>query len=184
MTDGNRDLKIGLIWAQSANRVIGRDGGMPWHVPEDLKHFKQETLGVPVIMGRKTWESLPERFRPLPGRTNIVLTRDREWREDGVVTAGNLDEALRLGQEALQETAGERSSVDVWVIGGGAIFEEAIGLAQVLSVTQIAIEVDDGDTFAPNITEDWELLRESSVQESSTGLIYRFERYERSRPTS
>ncbi len=87
---------IGLIWAESQGGVIGRAGGMPWHVPEDLAHFKDVTLGAPVIMGRKTWESLPPRFRPLPGRANIVVTHRDDWAADGAERAASVDDALAL----------------------------------------------------------------------------------------
>ena len=81
---------------RGAGGVIGRDGGMPWHVPEDLAHFKDVTLGAPVIMGRKTWESLPPRFRPLPGRANIVVTHRHDWAADGAERAASVDDALAL----------------------------------------------------------------------------------------
>ena len=86
--------RLGLIWAEARGGVIGKDGGMPWHVPEDLAHFKERTTGHPVIMGRRTWESFPERFRPLPDRRNIVVTTDAEWAADGAERASSLDEAL------------------------------------------------------------------------------------------
>src|SRR5690606_3303315 len=85
----------GLIWAEAHGGVIGAGGGMPWHVPEDLAHFKETTLGTAVVMGRKTWDSLPERFRPLPGRENIVITRQQHWSEEGAVRASNVREAVR-----------------------------------------------------------------------------------------
>jgi dihydrofolate reductase len=93
-------MKLGLVYAQSRNGVIGHGGSLPWHLPEDLAHFKRTTLGAPVIMGRKTWESLPPRFRPLPGRRNIVITRDAHWHAGGAERAGSLDEALALGAGA------------------------------------------------------------------------------------
>jgi len=88
--------RLNLILARAANGVIGRDNRMPWHLPEDLAHFKRTTLGCPVVMGRKTWDSLPPRFRPLPGRANIVLSRDTAWQADGAQRAASLDEALAL----------------------------------------------------------------------------------------
>jgi dihydrofolate reductase len=91
---------LGLVWAQAHAGVIGRNGGMPWHVPEDLAHFKAVTLGAAVVMGRRTWESFPERFRPLPGRRNIVLTRDASWSADGAERATSLDDALALVGDA------------------------------------------------------------------------------------
>lgn len=169
--------RIGLIWAQAVGRVIGRDGDMPWHLPEDLKHFKRETLGAPVVMGRKTWDSLPDRFKPLVGRANIVITRDPNWARDGVLVAHSLDEALALAQQSLEPDLEAR--VDVWVIGGGAIFDEAIENAHELVVTKIMLEVEGGDAFAPEIDSSWSLVDAGELRESSSGLIYRIERYRR-----
>ena len=87
-------MRINLIFARAANGVIGLDGTMPWHLPEDMAHFKQQTAGAPVIMGRKTWDSLPPRFRPLPGRRNIVVTRQPDWHAEGAQRAASLQEAL------------------------------------------------------------------------------------------
>lgn len=131
--------RLGLIWAEARGGVIGRDGGMPWHVPEDLAHFRAKTTGAPVIMGRRTWESFPERFRPLPGRRNIVVTRNADWEADGAERASSLDAALALVDSAL----------DAWVIGGARLFAEAIERADVLEVTELDLEIADGDTFAP-----------------------------------
>ena len=89
-------MPLHLIYARAANGVIGKDNRLPWHIPEDMAHFKQLTQGCPVVMGRKTWDSLPPRFRPLPGRTNIVVTRQADWQADGAHRAGNLAEALPL----------------------------------------------------------------------------------------
>ena len=108
--------KLHLIYARAANGVIGKDGVMPWHLPEDLAHFKRTTLGCPVIMGRKTWDSLPPRFRPLPGRLNVVITRQRDWQAPGATVAHSLSEA--------QAKCG--SAPDTWVIGGA---EDNPGLA-------------------------------------------------------
>ena len=88
--------RLGLIWAEARGGVIGKDGAMPWHVPEDLAHFRAATMGDPVIMGRRTWESFPPRFRPLPGRRNIVVTRNDSWQDDGAERAVSLDQALEL----------------------------------------------------------------------------------------
>jgi dihydrofolate reductase len=161
---------IGLVWAQAHDGVIGRDGGMPWHVPEDLAHFKAVTLGAAVVMGRRTWESFPERFRPLPGRRNIVLTRDASWEADGAERAASLEEALALvGPD------------DVWVIGGGSLYAEAIDRADVIELTELDLVVD-GDTTAPPIGDGWvEVSRDPSIGwiASRTGIDYRFVRYER-----
>ncbi|HVL62895.1 MAG TPA: dihydrofolate reductase, partial [Microbacterium sp.] len=99
---------IGLIWAEAHDGVIGADGGMPWHVPEDLAHFKALTLGAPVVMGRRTWESFPARFRPLPGRRNIVVTRQAGWNAQGAERAGSLEAAIAACGDAPRG----------WVIGG------------------------------------------------------------------
>ncbi len=89
-------MKVALVAAVARGGVIGRDGGLPWRLPEDLAHFREVTMGHPVVMGRRTWESLPERFRPLPGRRNVVVTRSSDWNAEGAERAGSLDEALEL----------------------------------------------------------------------------------------
>lgn len=163
-----RTPRIGLIWAEAHDGVIGADGGMPWHVPEDLAHFREITLGTPVIMGRRTWESFPDRFRPLPGRRNIVVTRNPEWGADGAETAADLDEAIGLAGDA--ET--------VWVIGGGELYRSAIGRADVLEVTELDLEVD-GDTRAPS-RDGWPVVEHGGWEQSRSGIRYRFVRHERS----
>ncbi|MGN7976706.1 dihydrofolate reductase [Microbacterium sp. 22195] len=154
----------GLIWAEAEGGVIGAAGGMPWHVPEDLAHFKEITLGDPVIMGRRTWESLPERFRPLPGRENIVITRQQDWAAEGVRRAADIDEAVR-GLDRM------------WFIGGSDIFRQVIGHADRLEVTELELKVD-GDAFAPS-REGWRLVDEGEWETSRTGIRYRFLGYER-----
>ena len=145
--------RIGLIWAQARGGVIGKDGAMPWHLPEDLAHFKRTTLSHPVIMGRKTWDSIPPRFRPLPGRTNIVVTRQPDWHESGSQTAPSLREALQQCDNAEK----------VWVIGGAQIYAQALPLADELVVTEINADFD-GDAFAPAIGPEWhEIARERIV---------------------
>ncbi|RYY68376.1 MAG: dihydrofolate reductase, partial [Comamonadaceae bacterium] len=101
-------MKLGMVYARARNGVIGKDGVMPWHLPEDLAHFKRLTLGCPVIMGRKTWESLPPKFRPLPGRRNIVVTRNRDWSAAGAETADSLEQAIARVEDVSH----------AWVIGG------------------------------------------------------------------
>ena len=155
---------VGLIWAETAGGVIGAEGGMPWYVPEDLAHFKETTQGAPVVMGRKTWDSLPERFRPLPGRDNIVVTRQQDWTAEGARRAATVSEAVR-GQEK------------VWIIGGAEIFRQVIADADRLEVTELDLTVD-GDTFAPPKT-GWRVVDEGDWQTSRTGVRYRFLRYER-----
>jgi dihydrofolate reductase len=169
MTDGAATQRVGLVWAEAAGGVIGADGGMPWHVPEDLAHFKTVTMGDPVVMGRRTWESFPDRFRPLPGRRNIVVTRDDAWAADGAERAASLPAARALAG------AGR-----VWVIGGGALFGEAIDGADLLEVTELDLAVA-GDTFAP-AREGW-MLRAADPAEgwhtSARGIRYRFLTLER-----
>ncbi|MBN9214045.1 MAG: dihydrofolate reductase [Microbacterium sp. SCN 70-200] len=158
--------RLGLIWAEARGRVIGRDGGMPWHVPEDLAHFRAKTTGAPVIMGRRTWDSFPERFRPLPGRRNIVVTRNGAWEADGAERASSLDTALAL----------VASAPDAWVIGGAGLFAEAIERADVLEVTELDLEIADGDTFAPD-RSGWAVAGVEPADGwavSRSGVPYRF----------
>ena len=158
-------MSVGLIWAQSLDGVIGADSAIPWHLPEDLAHFKATTLGHPVVMGRRTWDSLPPRFRPLPGRRNIVLTRDASWAADGAQRAASLPEALA-------------SAPDAWVIGGGEIYRAAIEFASRLSVTEIDVRVT-GDTYAPALDPSWRVTEEGDWLTSASGLRYRILEYVR-----
>ena len=160
-------MAIHLIYARAANGVIGLDNTMPWHLPEDLAHFKQLTSGSPVVMGRKTWDSLPARFRPLPGRTNIVVTRNADWSAEGVVRAGSLEEALQ---------AGAQHGDTVWVMGGAQIYAQALPLADVAEVTIIHQDFE-GDAFAPTLGPEWiEATRQDHV--SAQGLPFSFVRYQ------
>ncbi len=155
---------VGLIWAEAAGGVIGASGGMPWHVPEDLAHFKEITLSAPVVMGRKTWDSLPERFRPLPDRENVVITRQQDWTADGARRAADVADAVR----GLDK---------VWIIGGAEIFAQVIAHADRLEVTELDLEVD-GDAYAPS-KEGWRLVDEGEWRTSRTGIRFRFLGYER-----
>ena len=157
--------RLHLIFARSANGVIGKEGGLPWHLPEDLAHFKRVTSGHPVLMGRKTWDSLPPRFRPLPGRMNIVVTRQPGWQADGALRAASLDEALLLVP----------SGADAWVIGGADIYREALPLAHSAVVTEIDADFD-GDAHAPQLGPHWqEIQRESHM--AASGLRFSFVTY-------
>ncbi len=126
---------VGMVWAQARERVIGADGGLPWHLPEDLALFRRLTMGATVVMGRRTWESLPDRFRPLPGRTNVVLTSDAHWSADGAHPAASVEQVLA-----------EHESF--WVIGGGAVYEAFQPHASRIVVTEVDADVA-GDTWAP-----------------------------------
>ena len=186
-----------MIWAEANGGAIGRSGTMPWHLPEDLAHFKRTTWGAPVIMGRRTWESLPNSFRPLPGRTNVVITSDAHYEAQGATTVATLDEAIALTQnlardaqtvaeeprvsEAGAETvaAETRSRRAAWVMGGGQLYRAAMPIADELVVTRIDIDVDDADTYAPEIGSEWVLAERGSQEQSKTGLGYVFERWVR-----
>jgi dihydrofolate reductase len=161
-------VTVGLVWAQAAGGVIGRDGELPWHLPEDAAHFRRLTTGSTVVMGRRTWDSLPDRFRPLPGRHNVVLTRDRAWTAPGAAVVHTLDEALRGGQ--------------VWVIGGGQVYRDTIDRADELVVTEVDLQVD-GDVVAPAVDAlVWTQVGAdpaSGWHTSSTGTRYRFLTYRR-----
>jgi dihydrofolate reductase len=160
-------MKINLIFARAANGVIGKDNAMPWHLPEDLAHFRALTQGHPVIMGRRTWDSLPPRFRPLPGRSNIVVTRQENFDEKGAQPAPSLDYALQLCEQ----------STEVWVIGGEQIYALALPLADRVEVTEIHQDFE-GDAYAPTLGPEWqEATREAHV--STGGLPFSFVRYER-----
>lgn len=162
-------MSLTLIWAQASNGVIGADGTMPWHVPEDLAHFKELTMGSAVIMGRRTWESFPERFRPLPGRRNIVLTRDPSWSADGAEAVHSLPDALALDPSP-------------WIIGGAQLFAATLERAARLEVTEIDGSFD-GDTYAQAIDPSvWMLTPLTDAAPwltSRTGLRYRFLTYAR-----
>jgi dihydrofolate reductase len=160
--------RVGLVWAQSASGVIGRAGAIPWHLPEDLARFKRITLGHTVVMGRLTWESLPVRVRPLPGRRNVVLTRQPGYPAAGAHVAASLDEALGDG--------------DVWVIGGEQVLVQALPLATRCEVTEVDVPIvrDDSDVLAPVLDENW-TAEDGDWQISGTGLRYRFSSYRRAR---
>ncbi len=163
---------IGLVWAQTPDGVIGRDGTLPWRLPEDLARFRTLTSGHPVIMGRATWESLPARFRPLPGRDNIVLSRTAGYVAEGAHVVAGLDEALAL--------VGDR---DAWVMGGGAVYAEALPRAARVEVTVVDTSVDDGDTWAPALDPArWRRVASDPCDgwrtSSADGLRFRFDTYE------
>ena len=160
-------MKLHLIYARARNGVIGKDNQMPWHLPEDLAHFKRVTLGQPVIMGRKTWDSLPARFRPLPGRLNSVVTRQTDWQSDGALRAASIEDAMRLCGDA----------PDAWIMGGAEIYRQAEPLASTAVVTEIDQDFE-GDAFAPTLGPAWsELHREAHT--SASGMAYAFVTYQR-----
>jgi dihydrofolate reductase len=158
-------MKLGVIYARARNGVIGKDNTIPWRLPEDMAHFKATTLGSPVIMGRKTWDSLPPKFRPLPGRRNVVVTRQAGWSAQGADRAGSLDEAVALCGGA------ERALV----IGGADIYDQAMPLADRAEVTEIDADFE-GDAFAPPLGPHWRETARRTVR-SSTGLDLSFVTY-------
>jgi dihydrofolate reductase len=168
-------VNVGLIWAQTPDCVIGADNAIPWRLPEDTAHFKAATLGHPVVMGRKTWISLPPRFRPLVGRRNIVVTRDPEWATEGAERAGSIAEALELAAASSPRAAPTGTA---WVIGGGEIYRAALEHATMLSVTEVDATVD-GDVYAPTVDASWTVSEDTGWQSSTSGLRYRIRRYTR-----
>ena len=159
-------MQITLIAALAQNRIIGNANQIPWHIPEDFAFFKRYTTGKPIIMGRKTWDSLPR--KPLPNRRNIVVTRQNPWQAAGA-------EAAHDFQAALQACAGEREAV---IIGGAQIYAIALPFATDLRLTEIALN-PAGDAYFPEFSRDeWrEVAREAQVSER--GLAYDFVHYQR-----
>ncbi|MDI9333223.1 MAG: dihydrofolate reductase [Cytophagales bacterium] len=162
-------MHINLIWAEAHNRVIGLKGVMPWHLPEDLAHLKRTTLGATVIMGRKTWESIPPKFRPLPGRTNIIVSRQNDF------LASHAGSAVRAAAslEAALDMASQKG--DVWIIGGAQIYAQALPLANKIIVTKIDAEFA-GDAFAPALDSTWTLAKRED-HTAANGLRYAFITY-------
>ncbi len=163
-------MRLNLIYARAANGVIGVNGTLPWHLPGDLAHFKRLTAGCPVIMGRKTWDSLPPKFRPLPGRKNIVVTRRENWACEGAYRSSSLIQAIAMCADV----------EDAWVIGGAQIYAEAEPLAQRAVVTEIECDFA-GDAHAPTLGTAWrETARAVHSPAADSGLRFSFITYERS----
>ena len=159
---------MSLVAAVARGGVIGRANAIPWQIAEDVRRFRALTIGHPVVMGRRTWDSLPGRFRPLPGRQNVVVTRNPAWHAHGVVPAGSLPDALRLLEGAPR----------VFVIGGAELYAEALPLADELLLTEVDAEFE-GDTFFPRW--DRNAFTQESCEEhiSATGVPYSFVTYVR-----
>lgn len=164
---------VTIIVAVARDGAIGRRGDLLFHISDDLRRFKRLTMGHPIVMGRKTFESFPK--GPLPGRTNIVVTRSRDYDGRGATVAGSLDEALKIA--AAEETG------RIFIIGGGEIYRQAFGIADALELTDIDAAVDDADTFFPAVKDvDWELTEESEpMTDPKTGISYSFITYARRR---
>jgi dihydrofolate reductase len=159
-------MTVSLVVAYARNRVIGRDGGLPWHLPSDMKHFRELTIGGTVVMGRKTYASIPEKFRPLPGRRNMVLSRDAAFRAPGAEVLPSLVAAL------------DACGRDCFVIGGGATYADALPLAERVYATEVAQEVE-GDTFFPALNDDEWACVSSGEPIAENGHEFRIRVYER-----
>ncbi len=153
-------MPLHLIYARARNNVIGKDGDLPWHLPEDLAHFKKTTMGQPVVMGRVTWESIPEKFRPLPGRRNLVVTRQTDYQAAGATVVSSLQAAL---------DAFPTEEV-VWLIGGAQLYAQGLPLAAEVVVTEIDADFE-GDAHAPLLNQEWQEVSRSS-HTSAQGLDY------------
>jgi dihydrofolate reductase len=164
-------MEICLIWAQDRVGAIGRGNAVSWHLPEDLEHFRDTTMGCPVVMGRRTWESIGG--RPLPGRQNIVLLRESDHIElAGAVRAASIGDAIML--------AGSGRPAKAFIIGGPDLHARALPVAQRVYVTEVDAEVEAADIFAPPVPPgQWARHLETGLQASRVGLRYRFVEYRR-----
>ncbi|NVK44311.1 MAG: dihydrofolate reductase [Oceanospirillaceae bacterium] len=166
-------MRLAIIVAQAQNRVIGIDNKLPWYLPGDLKYFKQVTLGKPVIMGRKTFDSIG---RPLPGRANIVVTRDPDWHHEGVQTAASLQQAVELA-DAHCEIGGCEEAM---VIGGSQVYEQALPQVGRLYLTQVHADVEGDAHFPALVREEWcEVARQDFDAEGPNPYDYSFVVYDR-----
>ena len=167
-----------MIWAQARGGVIGEAGDMPWSLPEDMARFKEITMGHPVVMGRRTWESFPPRFRPLPGRENLVITSDRDYLAPGATVVASLDRALELARE---------SDGEVWIVGGGRVYRDAMPHADRLEITDLDLDAS-GDTTAPEVADaSWQTVARDPQEGwhvSRTGLRFAYRSLERSAGTA
>jgi len=151
-------MPVHLVWAEAHDRVIGDGGGIPWRLREDQANFRKRTMGATVVMGRGTWDSLPAKFRPLPGRRNVVLTRDPGFAAPGASVVHTPAEAAGSAEE-------------IWVMGGSAVYEAFLPMADHILRTRIDLDVT-GDTRAPELGDRWMVARDSGWQTSENGLRY------------
>jgi dihydrofolate reductase len=158
-------MAVHLIWAEARDRVIGAGGGIPWRLPGEQAMFRERTTGSTVVMGRATWDSLPERVRPLPGRRNVVLTRDPAWTAPGATVAHSAAEA--------------RADGDIWVMGGEAVYAAFLPFADHVVRTRIDLAVP-GDTWAPELGAEWSVSSDSGWRTADNGLRYVIEELVRS----
>ncbi|MGX6602502.1 dihydrofolate reductase [Micromonosporaceae bacterium Da 78-11] len=151
-------MTVHMIWAEARERVIGAGGDIPWHLPGEQLMFRERTSGSTVVMGRGTWDSLPQRVRPLPGRRNVVLTRDRGWNAPGATVVHSVAEAVAVADE-------------LWVMGGEAVYAAFLPLADHVVRTRIDLTVT-GDTWAPELDDQWSVSVDSGWQTSGNGLRF------------
>lgn len=158
-----------MIWAENIDGVIGKDGKIPWNLPEDLAHFAEVTKGSTVVMGRRTWDSLPESRRPLPGRTNIVVTRNPDWSAEGALVANRICDAVDMAEG------------NVWIIGGEQIYRAGMHLADKLVITLVGdFDSVDGDAYAPRVdAKQWRHSGYSGWKTSVSGLNYGVTEFDR-----
>ena len=168
--DKTRKNVISIIAAIGTNRELGKDNGLLWRIPEDLKRFKRLTDGHPVVMGRKTWESLPEKFRPLPNRTNVVVSRDSGYQAEGAQVATSFEDALALADSA-------PGAEEVFVIGGAQLYETALPHADRLHLTRIDA-TSDADVYFPPFKGLF-TASETGEPQDADGLSYRWVDYSR-----
>lgn len=160
---------INIIVAMSTNFVIGKENGLPWHLPTDMKYFKETTNGHTVVMGRKCWESIPEKFRPLSNRNNIVMSRDKNYDANGATVSDDLEHIL---------ISHENSDKQVFIIGGAELYKEAFKYATKVYLTQIYANIE-GDIYLEGLETGKWCLKEGSEVYEENGLKFRFELYEK-----
>ena len=154
-------MTVHMIWAEARGRVIGAGGTIPWRLPQEQEVFKRRTMGGTVVMGRATWDSLPAKVRPLPGRRNVVLTRDPDWSAPGAIVVHSVDEV-------------DLADGEVWIIGGAAVYEAFLTKAGHILRTRVDLEVA-GDVHAPELDPGWVLEADSGWQTSPDGVRFRTE---------
>ena len=173
-------LNIIAVVAMSKNRVIGDGKGLIWHIPDDLKRVKMLTMACPLIMGRKTWDSIG---RPLPGRASIVLTRNRSWSADGAIAVPNLEAAIEAAWSWIENTAGSR--FEIILFGGGEIYRQGLQYCHRVERTVVAEELDGGAEaayFPELLAADWDIEIEAEIAAVNDIPAYRYERAVRRKP--
>lgn len=164
--------KIIHVVAKDRQNCIGKDNDLAWHIPADLKHFKEITTEGVIVMGRKTFESLG---RPLPNRSHHVITRDRAWTADGVMVAYDLTTAINNAKD----DASKLGKDSIFILGGGEIYRQSLSLADVLQITEVDLDIQ-GDTYYPNITDDFdEVWRSDKQTDDKSGISFTFVCYKR-----